>query len=145
MTITMPARELDRLSLSGLTADDLADLSEDLSNRTACDRLGEMVGTVEDVMIDAQRLRAPFLIIGSGGILGLGRQHHLVPRDLVTRVDENAVYIDRDKDQLLSGPAYRDGMAGDDAESHYAEVYAHFGVTPYWTAPAPRASSPAPR
>ena len=132
MTMTMPARELDRLSLSGLTTEDLPELSEDLTGRTLLDRLGQMVGSVADVMIDAERFRAPFLLIGSGGLLGLGRQFRLIPRDAIARVEEDAVYIDRDKDLILSGPVFKDDLTGDEAERHYADVYTHYGITPYW-------------
>ena len=59
MTTTMPARDLDRLSRSGLTAADLDNLDDDLRGHTAYDRVGEEIGTVEDVLVDTLLLRAP--------------------------------------------------------------------------------------
>ena len=35
----------------------------------------------------------------------------------------NAVYLDRDKELILSGPIFKDDLTGDEAERHDAEVY----------------------
>ena len=54
MSTTMPTRDLDRLSRSGLTAADLENLDDDLSGRTVYDRQSEEIGTIEDVLVDTR-------------------------------------------------------------------------------------------
>ena len=52
MSTTMPTRDLDRLSRSGLTAADFENLDDDLSGRRVYDRQSAEIGTIEDVLVD---------------------------------------------------------------------------------------------
>lgn len=128
---TMPARDLDRLSRSGLTTADIENLDDDLTGRTVYDRLGEEIGSVEDVLVDAARLRAPFIVVSWGGVLGIGKQQRLVPLEAVDRVTGEGVYLSRDKDLVTNAPAYQAGVEGDDAELHYRQVYETYAINPY--------------
>jgi sporulation protein YlmC with PRC-barrel domain len=132
MTMTMPARELDRLSRSGLSAADLENLDDDLAGRTVYDQTGQEIGNVEDELVEPRRLKVPFLIVQWGGVLGIGKQQRLIPMEAVNRVEADGVHIDREKDLIGSAPAYQDHMEVEDAELHYSAVYDLYGVTPYW-------------
>ena len=132
MTMTMPARDLDRLSRSGLTPADLENLDDDLTGRTVYDRLGEEIGTVEDVLVDTVRLRAPFVWVSWGGLLGIGKQQRLIPLEAIDRVTPEGLYLNREKELVMNAPASQDSLDGEDAESHYAQVYDAYGITPYW-------------
>jgi PRC-barrel domain len=132
MTITMPARELDRLGDSGLSTADLANVDDDVQGRVVYDRLGEEIGTVDDLLVSRQLLEAPFAIVRWGGILGLGRQERLVPMAIVT-VQPNALVVERDREAVQTAPSLREELEGDDAEAYYAAVSDHYGVDPYWT------------
>ena len=129
MTTTMPARDLDRLSRSGLSAADLENLDVDLSGRTVYDRLGEEIGSVEDLLVDTVRLHAPFALVSWGGLMGLGKQQRLIPMELIDRVAPEGVYLNAEKQIVTSAPAYHEGMATEDAELHYREVYRAYGVS----------------
>ena len=133
MTTTMPARDLDRLSRSGLTAADLDNLDDDLRGHAAYDRVGEEIGTVEDVLVDTLLLRAPFVVVSWGGLLGLGKQQRLIPMEAVDRVTPDGVYLNTDKEIVTNAPPHQESLSGAEAELHYREVYNAFGVTP----PAP--------
>lgn len=137
MTMTMPARDLDRLSRSGLTSADFENLDEDLTGRTVYDRLGEEIGTVQDVLVDPVRLRAAFIWVTWGGLLGIGKQQRLVPLEAIDRVTPEGVYLNRDKELVTNTPSYQDTLEGEDAELHYGSVYDAYGVTPYWTGDQP--------
>jgi sporulation protein YlmC with PRC-barrel domain len=137
MTMTMPARELDRLSRSGLSAADLENLDDDLAGRTVYDRAGEEIGTVEDELVEPRQLRVPFLIVAWGGLLGIGKQQRLVPMEAISRIEVDGVHIDRDKDLIVSAPAYHDNLEVEDAELHYSAVYDLYGITPYWMGQQP--------
>lgn len=137
MTTTMPTRDLDRLSRSGLSAADLENLDDDLSGRTVYDRTGEEVGTLEDVLVDTVQLKAPFVLVSWGGLLGIGKQQRLVPLQVIDRVTPEGIYLSGDKELVTSGPVYHDDFSGPDAEAHYAEVYAGYGIKPHSQADQP--------
>ena len=139
MTMTMPARDLDRLSRSGLTTADLENIDDDLSGRTVYGRLGEEIGTVDDVLVDSAQLRAPFLVVTCGGVLGIGKQQRLVPVEAIDRVTPEGVYLNCDKPLVTNAPAYQDSLEGEDAGLHYGQVYDAFGITPYWQTEQPTA------
>jgi sporulation protein YlmC with PRC-barrel domain len=135
-------RDLDPLSSSGL---ELEDPAQDLRGRAALDRDGESIGTVADMMIDPGLRLARMLVIEQSGILGLGKKQYLVPLEVARPVDDGSVMIDRTKDEVQSAPEYH-ASEGEEEELHYADVYATYGVRPYWEAetPAGPAETPAP-
>lgn len=141
---TMSTRELDRLSLSGLSAADLENLDEDLVGRTVYDRMGEEIGTVQEVLIQPRLLRAEFLVVAWGGILGIGRQVRLVPMEAMSRIEGDGVYLDRDRELVTSAPAYDDHLSDEDAELQYAAVYDLYRLTPYWAEQPEVATTPEP-
>ena len=128
MTTTMPTRDLDRLSRSGLTAADLENLDDDLSGRSVYDRTGEEIGTVDDVLVDTVQLHAPFALVSWGGLLGLGKQQRLIPLEAIDRITPEGVYLSCDKELVTNGPAYQENLVGGDAETHYRQVYDAYGV-----------------
>jgi hypothetical protein len=137
MTTTMPARDLDRLSRSGLTAADLENLDDDLSGRTVYDRGGVEIGTVEDVLVDTVALRAPFVLVGWGGLLGIGKQQRLIPLEAIDRVTPEGVYLNCDKELVTNAPAFEGSTDHEGAELHYRQVYDAYGITPYWQTEQP--------
>ena len=137
MTTTMPTRDLDRLSRSGLSAADLENLDDDLSGRTVYDRTGEEVGTLEDVLVDTVQLKAPFVLVSWGGLLGIGKQQRLVPLEVIDQVTPEGIYLSGDKELVKSGPVYHDDLSRPDAEAHYAEVYAAYRIKPHSQADQP--------
>ena len=139
MTTTMPTRDLDRLSRSGLTAADLENLDDDVSGRTVYDKVGREIGTVKDVLVDTVQLHAPFALVSRGGLLGLGKQQRLIPLDAIDRITPEGVYLTCDKELVTSGPAYQEDLGGEDSEAHYRQVYATYGVRPYWQREQPSA------
>lgn len=128
MSVTMPTRDLDRLSRSGLTAADLENLDEDLAGRPVLDRAGEEIGSVEDELVDPRQLRAPFLVLTWGGVFGIGRQHRLVPIEVVDRVEDDAVHISRVREVVESAPAYSEPVSPDEAVPQYVATYEHYGL-----------------
>lgn len=130
MSVTMPTRELDRLSRSGLTAADLENLDEDLSGRPVFDRAGEEIGSVEDELVDPRQLRAPFLLLTWGGMFGIGRQHRLLPIEVVDRVEDEGVHISKVREVVESAPSYSEPASEEEAEPQYVAVYEHYGLMP---------------
>ena len=90
----------------------------------------ESVGRVEDLVIDSEAGRVRFLDIADDGILGLGfgRDHHLVPVDVVQDVAGDTVFLKTTHDLVDLAPqgALRDAVQVD-------QVLRHFGCTPFWS------------
>jgi sporulation protein YlmC with PRC-barrel domain len=109
----------------------VADPEADVRGRTALDSNGEEIGTVEDLLVDEDADTVRFLRIGSGGFLGIGRDHFLVPVDAVTAVGHETVIVSHDRDRLHDVPGYDPELTYD--RDYYAEVYGWWGYGPYWS------------
>jgi sporulation protein YlmC with PRC-barrel domain len=118
---------LVRLSETTLT---IADPAADVRGRRALDDRGEEIGKVDDLLVDDQENKVRFLRIGSGGLLGMGKEHVLVPVEAVTSVGPDNVTIDRGRAQLNTVPGYDPELTYDDA--YYSDVYGWWGFGPYW-------------
>lgn len=118
---------LVRLSETGRT---VSDPKTDVRGRRVLDREGEQVGTVDDLLVDQGELRVRFLRVEHGGILGIGAQHYLVPVDAVSKITEDAVHIDRERERLTDVPGYDPEVAEDPA--YYGGLYGWWGYPAYW-------------
>lgn len=93
---------LVRLSDSGFVA---ANPEDDLCGKGVLDPQGQRLGKVEDLYIDGQEREVRFLEVGSGGVLGIGEKHFLVPVEAVTEVAEGWVTIELGGTEKVDGPA----------------------------------------
>ena len=109
----------------------IADPAADVRNRKVLDSNGDDIGTVDDLLIDDQEAKVRFLRVGSGGFLGLGEQHFLVPVDAVAAIESDRVHISRDRNQLKDVPVYDPDLADDDP-TYYSDLYGWWGYPPYW-------------
>jgi sporulation protein YlmC with PRC-barrel domain len=112
------------------TEQTVADPAADVRGRKAFDSNGEDVGTVEDLLIDDEENKVRFLRIGSGGFLGIGRDHFLVPVEAIESVEQDRVTISRDRGRLSDVPAYDPELTYDPI--YYADLYGWWGYGPYW-------------
>ena len=108
----------------------VANPDEDARGRTVVDRHGEEIGKVDDLLIDDRENRVRFLRVAHGGFLGIGQDHFLVPVDAVTGMDEDRVYIDRERSRLSDVPGYDPELARE--PEYYSSVYGWWGYAPYW-------------
>ena len=83
-----------------------ADPAEDIRRRTVADRLGDEIGTVDDLLIDDRDRKVRFLQVASGSVLGLGETKFLLPVNAVTRITSDTVHIDRRREQVVGAPRY---------------------------------------
>jgi sporulation protein YlmC with PRC-barrel domain len=124
---TVHPPKLVRLSDSGLT---IVDPEEDVRGRTAYDADGAELGTIDDLYVDETERKVRLLELGTGGVLGLGKQTALVPVDAVARLDENEVYLDTRREKLASTPAFDPALTLENPA--IGSVYTHYGYGPYW-------------
>lgn len=121
-------RELVALGDSGenIAAED------DIRGRHVKDVDGEELGTVDDLLIDATERKVRFVVIASGGFLGLGAQKSYIPVDAVIGVGDEDVLIDQSRDHVRTAPAYDPELINDPA---YNEgVLEYYGLSPFWSA-----------
>jgi CBS domain-containing protein/sporulation protein YlmC with PRC-barrel domain len=126
MATTDPKAKLIRLSDTELT---LADRAEDIRGRNAFDISGEELGEINDLFIDERERKVRFLELSSGGFLGLGATKFLLPVDAITRITDDAVYINQSRERVAGSPAYDPTLV---EERYVSDVYQHYGYAPYW-------------
>ena len=121
-------RDLDPLTSSGLELDDP---SRDLRGRDVVDRNGSTVGTVAEMLIDPGLRVARMLVLETGGgLLGMGKKQYLVPLEAVN-ADGSQVRMQWTKEEITNEPEYH--LAdGEEEELQYVQVYAAYGIRPYW-------------
>ncbi len=118
----------------------VADRSEDVRGRRVLDQAGDEIGEMSALLIDDQEMKVRFLQVASGGFLGIGARHFLIPVDAVTRIDGDHVHVDQTRDRVAASPAYDPDLTYDD--TYYGGVYGYYGYPPYWAPGYVYAGSP---
>jgi len=71
--------------------------------------------------------------VSTGGLLGIGQKHHLVPLDLIASTNPQTVVLSVPSESVTDGPEYHEEFIPEVEMDHYADVYAHYKVQPYWS------------
>lgn len=129
MTGTAPEGSLVPLSETDRT---VADVDADVRDYDVVASDGEKVGTVDDLIVDGDEVKVRFLRVASGGFLGIGTEHFLVPVDVITSTADDRVRIDRDRARLADVPAYDPALTRE--PNYYEDLYGWWGAAPYWGA-----------
>lgn len=95
------------------------------------DHSGHKIGELEDLVMDANQWCARFAIVDSGGFLGMGERHHIVPaQGLRWLPDTNQLAIDFDNDLLANAPLLDRNHPPDwNNESWTKTVHDYFGMS----------------
>jgi sporulation protein YlmC with PRC-barrel domain len=132
-----PQARLIRLSDTELT---VANPAEDVRGRKVVDREGEEVGDVGDLLVDDRETKVRFLEVSSGGFLGLGATKFLIPVEAISRISEDAVYLNQMRQHIAGAPRYDPDLIHQEAAEgeyagtgYYRDVYGYYGYPPYWT------------
>lgn len=113
------------------TGETVASADEDVRGRTVLDNEENKIGTVDGLMVDDAQQTVRFLRVASGGFLGLGRAHVMIPVEAITRVMPHAVCIDRAREHLRGAPLYDPALVADTDQAYWGGVYGYYGVAPY--------------
>jgi sporulation protein YlmC with PRC-barrel domain len=96
---------------------------------------GEKVGTVEDIVLDKLSNNIMFVVLGSGGVLGMGEEYRPIPWSVLD-FDQtlNGYVIPMDTKKLENAPAYRmEDLTKSDGEAVIrAEAYKYYNAPQYW-------------
>ena len=109
-----------------------ADPKEDIRGRKVLDKNGETIGEVDALFVDEQENKVRFLRVASGGFLGIGREHSLIPVDAITRIDDKHVHLDQTRDKVAGAPAYDPDLTAERHDDYWGGVYGYYGYGPYW-------------
>lgn len=122
-----PTRVLTLLSDTGRT---VADPAQDVRGLAVRDVSGESLGTVDDLLVDAEADQVRMLRITHGGLLGFGAAISLLPIEAVTRLGEDEVVVDQTRDRVASAPVYDPDLG--DQTGYYDDLYGYYGYAAHW-------------
>ncbi|MFD5215351.1 PRC-barrel domain-containing protein [Microbacterium sp. NPDC058345] len=105
---------------------------DDIRGRTVRDAGGEEVGEVEGLLIDTTENKVRFLVVASGGFLGIGEHKSYIPVDAVTSVGDDEVRVDQSREHLAGAPTYDPELIND--QEYNQNVLDYYGYTPFWAA-----------
>ena len=125
----MAAAELRKLRDTDQT---VAASDEDVRGRKMLDSTGEDIGTIDGLMVDDDQNKVRFLRVKSGGFLGLGAHHVMIPVELITGITADVVSIDRSREHLVNAPKYDPALVADRDEHYWGGIYDYYGFAPYW-------------
>ena len=105
----------------------------DLLGRPACDGGGEVLGRVEDLVLDIDADRVAYVLLSFGGFIRGDRLFAVPVRLLSLDPGDSAVTVHVDRTMLKNAPV----LAANDRETLADRrwgmgVYAYYGYTPYW-------------
>ena len=79
---------------------------QDIRGKDVYDVDGEQIGSVDDLYIDRQERKVRFLEVGTGGFLGIGEKHLLVPVESVREVSEARVTVEPGREKVAGSPPF---------------------------------------
>jgi hypothetical protein len=86
---------------------------------------GRYLGHVAHLYVDEER-KPRFVDVVTGGFLGLGRKHHLVPVEAITEESLNAITLEVDEETVWGAPTASNPLAAPTDEQQRA-LYEHYG------------------
>jgi len=124
----LKTRRLIKLGDTDLT---VASPDEDIRGRSVIDSAGKKIGEVSALMIDDTEAKVRFIQVATGGFLGIGDKHFLIPVDAITSIDKDTVHINQTGERVKGAPDYDPNLVTDD---YWTNLYGYWGYSPYWNA-----------
>jgi len=99
---------------------------------------GKNLGDIKDIVLDTQG-RVRYAVLAFGGFLGMGEKYFAVPWEALTPEtgqqpgDRNKFVLNIDQEKLKNAPGFDKSSWPNMADRQWGEqVYAYYGLTPYW-------------
>ena len=105
-----------------------------ITGDTVRNRADEEIGKVEEIMIDLDQGQVAYMVMASGGFLGIGDKYFAIPWSLVEVDTENHdVVVDLSKETIENAPGFdRDNWPDLSDVGWLNEVYVYYDLEPYW-------------
>lgn len=126
----MTIHDLDTLTRLSNTHLVVGSEDDDIRGRAVKDRDGKELGHVEDLLIDQPLRKVRFMLVESGGFVGLGTTKALIPIDAITMITDVEVRINQTHEHVARAPRYDPGLITN--RTYHDDLYDHYGHTPYW-------------
>jgi sporulation protein YlmC with PRC-barrel domain len=96
---------------------------------------GEDLAKVDDFAIDFRTGRVVYVIVSTGGFLGVGENLRAIPwRLLSTRPEQPDLFVDIDKEMLEKAPSFEKGKWPDMENPKWAaEINSYYSRKPSWS------------
>ncbi len=105
--------------------------SKDVNGTAVFSPAGEKLGSIDHLVIDKRSGNIAYAVMGFGGFLGMGEDHHPIPwKKLRYDVNLGGYVTDITKAQLEGAP--RRPADWRDNRDWAASTYGYYGVAPYW-------------
>ena len=105
--------------------------SSDVNGTTVYSRDGTHIGSIDHLMIDKQSGKVAYAVMGFGGFLGLGEDHHPVPwGKLEYDTTKERLVTDITEEQVKGAPTRSDGWVTD--REWERRTHEHYMVPNYW-------------
>ena len=89
------------------------------------DRDGNPLGTVDDLLVDADAQRLRLISVEHGGVVGFGATPSFIPVEAVDAVTTDGIRIGRPSAQVADAPLYDPGVMG--AGEFFERLYGYYG------------------
>jgi sporulation protein YlmC with PRC-barrel domain len=109
----MTTNDNDKLVKLSDTNETVVTGDKDIRGRSVKDKNGEDIGKVEDLLVDLRENKVRFLVVGSGGFLGLGETKSFIPVDAVSQIADGEVHIDQTRERAAGAPRYDPELVND--------------------------------
>lgn len=103
----------------------------ELRGRMVLDSRDRECGDIEALYVDREERKARLMEIASGGFMGIGKKHHLVPVEAIDDETPGAVHLSVSEEAIKASPEF--DPHGEIGEELMRAVYEHYGY------PVPRA------
>jgi sporulation protein YlmC with PRC-barrel domain len=106
----------------------------DLKGTTVRNPQNENLGEIQDVVVDLEAGRILYVVLGTGGFLGLGQNYYAIPPETVRMSGrQNQVLVNVDRQRLAQAPGFdRADWPGVEDQEWAERVYRFHGQQPYW-------------
>lgn len=109
--------------------------ADTLTGNKVVNQQNETLGTVQDIMLDVPRGRIAYLVMSSGGFLGLGDRLFAIPWSvLVLDTDRKCFVLDARKSTFENAPGFDKNHWPSlaDEDDWHKRVHGHFNADPDW-------------
>lgn len=94
----------------------------------------ETLGEIKEVMVDKESGRVAYIVLETGGLLGLGHKLFALPWNSISYDKGDACFLlNVDKEKIKNAPGFNDDQWPDMADREFGlAIFKHYGTKPYW-------------
>jgi len=109
-------------------------VTKDVVGKKVVNLGGEIVGEIEEVVIDSAAARVTYAVMSFGGFLGIGDKLFAVPWVSLTYDRMRDAYVMKaDKELLKNAPGFdKDNWPDMSDPTRLSQIYKYYNSEPYW-------------